>query len=64
MPLEVMKQLGLYTSGFKRVKNQRRQDREEEAEEGKQPMQFSGSEKLCFAGETLCKAFFHGFSFY
>ncbi len=38
--VEVMKQLGQYTSGFKRVKNQCRQDGEEEAEEGKQTMLF------------------------
>ncbi len=42
LPADVMKQLGWYTLGFKLVKKQRKQDGEEEAEEGKQPMQFAG----------------------
>ena len=46
VPPGVMKDLGRFTSGFKRVKNQRKQDGEEDAEEGKEPMQFSGYEWL------------------
>ncbi len=40
--LEVMRQLGQCTSGFKLVKNQCKQDGEEDAEEGKQLMQIAG----------------------
>jgi hypothetical protein len=60
VPTEVMKQLGRYTSGFKRVKNQRRQDGEEEAEEGKQPMQFSGYEWLAKKASLCCSDFMQG----
>jgi len=44
VPTTIMEQIGRFTSGFRRVKNQRRQDGEEEGDEGKQPMQFSGYE--------------------
>ena len=45
-PAEFNKEVARFTSGFKRVKNKRRQDGEEEADEGKQPMQFAGYEWL------------------
>ena len=60
LPAEVMKQLGRYTSGFKRVKNQRKQDGEEEAEEGKQPMQFAGYEWLAKQAVGSQKEFTQG----
>jgi len=50
VPSDILKALGRYTSGFKRVKNQRKQDGEEDADEGKQPMQFSGYEWLALRG--------------
>ena len=53
LPAEVMKQLGCYTSGFMLVKNQHKQDGEEEAEEGRlrQPLQFAGY--LWFAKQAM-----------
>ena len=45
-PEEVLKDLSHFTSGFKRVKAKRKQDREEDADEGKSPMLFTAYEWL------------------
>ena len=45
-PAHLNKQISRFTVGFKRVKNQRKQDGEEEADEGKAPMQFNAYEWL------------------
>ena len=46
VPEEVLKDLSHFTSGFKRVKAKRKQDREEDADEGKSPMLFTAYEWL------------------
>ena len=46
VPEEVLKDLSHFTSGFKRVKAKRKQDGEEDADEGKSPMLFTAYEWL------------------